>query len=118
MHLPFALASGHFAASAAGEEWWCQVEVAVATGRCGLRLYDALGQLLAVLEDFELRAAPPAAFQVTQPAPEWLTTLEWMAAPLVAAGDAFAPDSWLVVGETSELQAELVGQMQQTAGRW
>ena len=90
------------------------MEVTAATGRCGLRLYDALGQLLAVLEGFELRAAPAAAFQAAQLAPDWLTTLAWAPVPLPAAGDAFAPDSWLVVGETSELQAELVGQMQQT----
>ncbi|MCC6271373.1 MAG: zinc-binding dehydrogenase, partial [Microbacteriaceae bacterium] len=115
LHLPFALASGHFAGMATGDTWWCHVEVEPASAKCHLRLFDHLGQPLAVLTDFQLRAAPQSVLQSTRLPYEWLNTLAWTAAPLPAlTGIAPLPDCWLVVGTATELQQQLASKLQQT----
>jgi myxalamid-type polyketide synthase MxaB len=115
LHLPFALASGHFSAITAGDSWWCHVEVAPTGAKCDLRLFDSLGQPLAFLSDFQLRAAPRSALQGSRLPYEWLTALMWRATPLPAQAETAAlPDCWLMVDASDDLQQQLSALLQQT----
>ncbi|MBU6350103.1 MAG: SDR family NAD(P)-dependent oxidoreductase [Chloroflexi bacterium] len=67
--------------SAQTTHWWCHAS-AVAPHRWQIRLLDQEGQLLAAINGYETRAAPPAAVQGTEPWREWLYTVAWQPRPL------------------------------------
>ncbi|MEM7127080.1 MAG: type I polyketide synthase, partial [Chloroflexota bacterium] len=110
--LPFALERSYFHPSlyshSTGDTWWCHVEQ-IEEAKCNIRLFDSLGQIVAELDGFEMRAAPQASIQTTRMRTEWLYTLAWEAMPVPALPEKVEmPDCWLLVGSAEGLSSELL----------
>ncbi len=95
--LPFALASLQLSQPARGDSWWCHV-VQVAAMKWNLTLFDEMGQLVAEIAEFELRAASASALQANRLRTDWLYALAWQAAPVpVTSNNRVKPEHWLLV---------------------
>jgi acyl transferase domain-containing protein/acyl carrier protein len=106
-YLPFALASLRLYQAAVGDTWWCHA-TQVGEMQWNLRLFDSLGQIIAEIDQFELRAAAPAAIHTTRLRTDWLYTLDWEAAPLTDTPvSAQRPDCWLLFGTTSDVSTQV-----------
>ena len=86
--LPFAVAELQLiragGGASNGETWWCHTQQ-VGAEQWDLRLYDEAGQVVAVVQGFQLRAMSAAALQGSSLRREWLYSLEWQAEPLGAS---------------------------------
>jgi acyl transferase domain-containing protein/ubiquinone/menaquinone biosynthesis C-methylase UbiE/acyl carrier protein len=107
--LPFAVAALRVEAlpSPTAESWWCHTEQ-IDEQTWNIRLLDEQGQLLIVIEGFQLRATGPTTIGSPTLRTNWLQSMTWQAMPLPPATTPLAlPACWLLVGQADEVGTAL-----------
>ena len=101
--LPFGIRRLATSGAGSGDVWWTHARQ-VGEFMWDIRLYDAHGAVIAVIDGFEARKAPRSGFRRTA---EWLYRIDWQPQPLKAAPAPELAGNWLIVGDDAPFDASL-----------
>jgi len=93
LSLPFGVERLTASEAGSGPVWWAHA-TQVRPSTWNIRLFDAAGAPIAVIDGFEVRKAPRGAFRRSA---EWLYRVDWQARALEAGPVADGSGAWLVV---------------------
>ncbi|MEZ4727508.1 MAG: SDR family NAD(P)-dependent oxidoreductase [Caldilineaceae bacterium] len=88
--LPFAVAALRLYQPMSGDSWWCHV-TQVDIRKWDIQLLDQQGQVVAAIDGYEVRAAPPEAVRTGDAWRDWLYTVAWQPRPYFGLTPDYLP---------------------------